>query len=375
MAVRPSREGRHVIMYLVRFLLIFVLTVTAFAQDLAVPDRQQAQELIGEIVDLMEASAIVVPELARAGAPLTENVRQDAKALALRPGREHVGVLYRFLTNAKVYLQLVDALPKPPTFSADVRKQVESLREKTDLVELYFRTQLDRREVQIRQPDRDNLSRYREQNSIDGEASPSENRVVFLGDSITDGWEINQYFPSRPYLNRGISGQITGQMLGRLKADVLDLKPKAMVLLGGTNDLARGVSIDIIENNIAMIADLAAVHEIVPVLASVLPVSDYHAERDPRFKRTPGRSPEDIVTLNSWIRAFCQSRGYVYLDYFSATVDERGMLRSDLADDGLHPNAEGYKIMAPLAEDAIARALRSVKSSGKKRQRKKFGVF
>ena len=363
------------IMKLVRFLLLFVLTVTAAAQSAAVPDRRQAQQLFGEIVDLMEASAVVVPELARAGAPLSENVRQDAKALALRPGREHVGVLYRFLTNAKVYLQLVDALPKPPTFSADVRKQIESLREKTDLVELYFRAQLERRETQLRDPDRDNLSRYREANSIDGEPAPGEQRVVFLGDSITDGWELNQYFPGKPYLNRGISGQITGQMLGRLKEDVLDRKPEAMLLLGGTNDLARGVPLDAIQNNIAMIADLAAAHGVLPILASILPVSDYHAERDPRFKRTPDRRPEDIVAVNRWLRAFCESRGYVYLDYYSATADEKGMLRAELADDGLHPNAEGYKIMAPLAQQAIAAALSKSKSSGKQRGRKRFGVF
>lgn len=362
-------------MKLVRFLLILALAVSAAAQNTAVPDRRQAQALYGEIVDLMEASAIVVPELARAGAPLTENARQDSKALALTPGREHVGVLYRFLTNAKVYLQLVDSMPKPPTFSGDVRKQVESLREKTDLVELYFRTQLDRREVQLREPDRDNLARYSEANAIDGAPAPSEQRVVFLGDSITDGWSINQYFPGKPYLNRGIGGQITGQMLGRLKADVLDRKPSVMVLLGGTNDLARGVSLSAIENNITMIADLAAAHSVLPVLASVLPVSDYHADRDPRFKQTPKRRPEDILALNAWLKQFCASRGYVYLDYFSAMVDEKGMLRADLANDGLHPNAEGYKIMAPLAEQAIATALAARKSPQKARERRRFGVF
>ncbi len=362
-------------MKLVRFLLILALTLSAAAQDLAVPDRRQAQQLFEEIVDLMEASAIVVPELARAGAPLAENARQDARALALRPGREHVGVLYRFLTNAKVYLQLVDALPKPPTFSADVRKQVESLREKTDRIELYFRAQLDRRETQLRDPDRDNLRRYSEANQIDGEPAPGVQRVVFLGDSITDGWELNQYFPGKPYLNRGISGQISGQMLGRLEADVLDRKPQAIVLLAGTNDLARGVALEAIENNIAMIADLAAARDVTPILASILPVSDYHAERDPRFKRTPDRRPADIVALNQWMRAFAESRGYHYLDYYAATVDERGMLKAELAGDGLHPNAEGYKAMAPLAEQAIAAVLAGKNSSTKKRTRKRFGVF
>ncbi|MCB1018853.1 MAG: capsular biosynthesis protein [Bryobacterales bacterium] len=357
-------------------LLTLAAALTAPAQQLTAPDRQEVQQLYSEIVDLMEASAIVVPELARAGAPLSENARQDAKALALTPGREHVGVLYRFLQNAKVYLQLVDAMPKPPTFSADVRKQVEKLREDTDRVELYFRDQLARREAQLREPDRDNLKRYSEANSTDGEATPEQQRVVFLGDSITDGWQLNQYFPGKPYLNRGISGQITGQMLGRLKADVLDRKPRAVVLLGGTNDLARGVPIDAIQNNIAMIADLAAANDVAPVLASVLPVSDYHAAQDARFKRTPDRRPEDIVTINNWLRRFCEARGYVYLDYFAATVDAKSMLRAELANDGLHPNAEGYKIMAPLAEQAIQQALSKSRRPDKDQsRRRKRGLF
>jgi lysophospholipase L1-like esterase len=366
-------------MKLVRIPLLSVLLLLLAApvrpQELVTPDRQQAQQLYGEIVNLMDASAIVVPELARAGAPLTENARQDAKALALTPGREHVAVLYRFLTNAKVYLQLVDAMPKPPTFSGDVRRQIESLREKTDRVELYFRDQLDRREAQLREPDRDNLKRYGEANKVDGAPAASEQRVVFLGDSITDGWELNQYFPGKPYLNRGISGQITSQMLGRLKADVLDRKPQAMVLLGGTNDLARGVPVDAIQNNIAMIADLAAAYDAAPVLAAVLPVSDYHAGRDPRFKRTPGRRPDDILAINVWLRQFCTARGYVYLDYYSALVDDKGMLRAELADDGLHPNAEGYKIMTPLAQQAIMTALSGRKRPEKQGNRRRFGVF
>ena len=366
-------------MKLVRFRLILslliALALASSAQELTAPDREEAQQLYVEIVDLMEASAIVVPELARAGAPLSENARRDAEALALTPGREHVAVLYRFLSNAKVYLQLVDALPKPPTFSGDVRKQVESLREKTDLIELYFRAQLDRREVQLRDPDRDNLSRYSEANGIDGEAAASVQRVVFLGDSITDGWQLNQYFPGKPYLNRGISGQITGQMLGRLKADVLDRKPAAMAFLGGTNDLARGVPVNAIQNNIAMIADLAAAHNVSPVLASILPVSDYHADKDSRFRRTPDRRPDDILAVNTWLRRFCETRGYVYLDYYTATVDEKGMLRAELADDGLHPNAEGYKIMAPLAEQAIQKALGARQRPEKPASRKRFGVF
>ncbi len=339
----------------------------------AAPDRQEAARLMRECVDLMEAVAVVTPELARAGAPLTENVRSAGETLRSGAVREHVGVIYNLIRNARAYVQLVDALPKPGEFSEDVRRQLADLRYRVDRLDLYFRGLLDQRERQLRQPDRDNLSRYRPENERVDPPVAGEERVVFLGDSITDGWELNQYFGSKPFLNRGISGQITGQMLGRLQADVIDLDPRVMVLLGGTNDLARDIELSTIQNNIQMIADLAAAHGIQPVLASILPVSDYHAETDPRFRRTPDRSPDDIRALNDWMRGFAANRRYVYLDYYTATVDEKGYLRADLADDGLHPNTEGYKVMTPLAQQAIDQALKATAKQPK--QRKRFGVF
>jgi lysophospholipase L1-like esterase len=158
-------------------------------------------------------------------------------------------------------------------------------------------------------------------------------------------------------------------MLGRMQADVIALQPRAMVLLGGTNDLARGVELTTIENNIQMICDLAHAHCIRPILAALLPVSDYHEDVDPRNKRTTDRPPSDILALNAWMKSFAQTRGYVYLDYHQALVDSDGMLRSELADDGLHPNVEGYKIMGPLAEKAIVGALAGSKG------RKRGGLF
>jgi lysophospholipase L1-like esterase len=273
----------------------------------------------------------------------------------------------------RAYVQLVDAMPKPPDFSDDVRKQLEQLRLRADRIDVYFRALLEQREQQLRQPDRDNLSRYREDNALVDPPVAGEERVVFLGDSITDGWELNQYFVNKPYINRGISGQITGQMLGRLQADVLNLKPRVMVLLGGTNDLARGIDLATIQNNIQMIADLAAAHGVAPILASILPVSDYHADKDPRFRRTPDRRPADIQELNAWMRGFANNRGYGYLDYFAVTADDSGMLAAELADDGLHPNAEGYKAMTLPAQAAIAEALRA--TARQPRERKRFGVF
>ncbi|MBI1353329.1 MAG: hypothetical protein GC160_03205 [Acidobacteria bacterium] len=358
-------------LFLVALLLSAGLSSLA-QQAPAPPTRQEAERLIRETLDLMEAAAVVTPELSRAGAPLTENVRAASETLRSGAVREHVGVVYTLLTNARVYIQLVDALPKPADFSDDVRKQLEQLRVRVDKLDQYFRSLLEQRERQLRLPDRDNLTRYREANTLVDPPVAGENRVVFLGDSITDGWELNQYFPSERYINRGISGQITGQMLGRLQADVIALDPKAMVLLGGTNDLARGVDLEIIRNNITMIADLAEAHGVHPILASILPVSDYHQDQDPRFHRTTDRRPEDIRALNDWLRGFCHSRGYDYLDYFAATVDDKGYLKAELADDGLHPNTEGYKVMAPLAQQAIKETLRT---APQKRERKRFGVF
>ena len=341
-------------------------------QGSAPPTQREAERMIRETIDLMEAAAVVTPELSRAGAPLTENVRAASETLRSGAVREHVGVVYSLLANARAYIQLVDVLPKPADFSDDVRQQLEQLRVRVDGLEVYFRSLLEQRERQLRLPDRDNLTRYREDNKLVDPPVAGENRVVFLGDSITDGWELNQYFSNERYINRGISGQITGQMLGRLQADVIALDPKAMVFLGGANDLARGVDLETIRNNITMIADLAEAHDIRPILASILPVSDYGADKDPRFLRTKDRRPEDIRELNDWLRGFCQNRGYRYLDYFSATVDDKGYLRAELADDGLHPNSEGYKVMTPLAQQAIAETLRS---APQRRERKRFGVF
>ena len=345
----------------------FVVALSLPAQSIAPPSQQEAIQIFGELADLMESTAVVIPELARAGAPLQENVRQAIVTLETGPSREDAGVVYRLLSNARAYLELSDMLPKPPTFSGALRKQLDDLRRNADLADLYFRDLLDRREETARGADRDNLARYAEENARLGPPQPNDPRVVFLGDSITDAWELNQFFRGGSYVNRGIGGPITGQMLGRLKADVLDLQPAAMVLLGGTNDLARSVPLSTIENNIAMIADLAAAQGVKPIVASVLPVSDYHAEGNPLYRRTSLRSPQRIEELNRWLRGFAEQRGYRYLDYYSALVDAQGRLPAELADDGLHPNLEGYKRMAPLAQQAVEEALRGSPNQRRKR--------
>jgi lysophospholipase L1-like esterase len=201
------------------------------------------------------------------------------------------------------------------------------------------------------------LARYREANSGQEAAGGGENRVVFFGDSITDGWKLEDYFPGKPYLNRGIGGQTTAQMLVRFRQDVIDLRPKAVVILAGTNDIAGNtgpVLLQDVEANYSSLAELAGTHGIRVIFSSILPVHNYTPKSQELFAQ---RSPEKILALNGWLKGYCAANALTYLDYFSPMVDERGLLKRALAEDGLHPNPAGYKIMAPLAETAIAKVL------------------
>ena len=210
-----------------------------------------------------------------------------------------------------------------------------------------------------------NLARYKEENRKVPPPNKHEQRVVFMGDSITDSWDDNPvfggFFPGKPYINRGISGQTTPQMLIRFRPDVIAHKPKVVVILAGTNDLAGNTgptTIEAIADNLHSMADLARANGIRVVLASVLPVSDYELRDGNPIIQTGRRAPEKILALNKWMQEFAKSRGHVYLDYFSAMADARGFLKDELSDDGLHPNAQGYAVMAPLAEAAIAASLK-----------------
>ena len=200
------------------------------------------------------------------------------------------------------------------------------------------------------------LKRYREANAALAPPAPTENRVVFLGDSITDYWKLANYFPGKPYVNRGIDGQTTPQMLVRFRQDVIDLHPKVLLVLAGTNDIA-GVTgperNEDIEANYASMAELALMHHIRVVFASLLPANNYTHEAKENYALRPR---ERILGLNAWLKDYCAKNGLVYIDYFSALVDQEGMLKRDLSDDGLHPNAAGYKIMTPLVEKAIERS-------------------
>jgi lysophospholipase L1-like esterase len=211
--------------------------------------------------------------------------------------------------------------------------------------------------VSIYSDDFGQLARYREADAALAPPAAGESRVVFLGDSITDYWKLPGYFPGKPYINRGIDGQTTPEMLVRFRQDVIALHPKALVVLAGTNDIAgvTGATInEDIEANYASMAELARAHRIRIVVASLLPVHNYTHDAEESFALRPR---ERILALNKWLKGYCAKNRFVYLDYFSALEDERGMLKRALSDDGLHPTDAGYKIMASLAEKAIQKAV------------------
>jgi lysophospholipase L1-like esterase len=197
------------------------------------------------------------------------------------------------------------------------------------------------------------LAHFKEADAQLGPPAVGENRVVFLGDSITQGWQLDQSFPGKPYVNRGISGQTTPQMVLRFHQDVVNLKPKAVVILGGINDIAGNtgpMSLEDTENNLTAMAEIATANGIKIVFCSVLPAYD--------FPWSPGQYPaQKIVTLNDWIKSYAASKGITYVDYYSAMKDDRGGLPSNLSRDGVHPNAAGHAIMEPLVTAGIQKAL------------------
>ncbi len=208
------------------------------------------------------------------------------------------------------------------------------------------------------------LAKYRDADRDLPAPAAGEVRVVFMGDSITEGWGMKatatspargEFFPGKPYVNRGISGQTTPQMLLRFRQDVIGLKPKVMVLLAGTNDIAENtgkMTLGESENNIASMSELARANGIRTVLCSVLPASDFwwHKGLEPAAK---------IRALNAWIKEYAAKNGFVYVDYYSAMVNSEGGLKAEFSPDGVHPNKAGYDLMGPLAEAGIAEALKS----------------
>ena len=340
----------------VRIAAMVVMAGTVFAQaPNALMNSRELNQVCTRATQLMEAGGVAVPDLQHAAAPVIENVKQACVQLQAQAGNGQA--TYALINNLRAYLSLADAVPKPFPFPEAARQQFTELRDDATRLDSHFRALLDSKEAALRNSDRDNLGRYAEANRKLPPPNPKNPRVVFLGDSITDGWRLNEYFPDRDFVNRGISGQITAQMLARVKANVLDLRPEAVVFLGGTNDLAREISLTAIENNYLMIADLLSANKIKVIFSSVLPVSDYHKDENPANERTKERPPLFIDALNEWLDKLCQQRGYTFLNYYAAMVDSAGRMQGELSDDGLHPNSKGYRIMAPLALEAIQKTI------------------
>jgi lysophospholipase L1-like esterase len=198
------------------------------------------------------------------------------------------------------------------------------------------------------------LGRYYEDNVRLKSMPDDPARVVFLGDSITDMWKLAQYFPEKPYINRGIGGQTMPQILVRMYPDVINLHPSVLVILAGTNDIARNTgpqSAEMIEDNFRAITELAQAHKIKIVLCSLTPVSDYTAR-----KQTLQRPPADILLLNAWLKKYAEQIHAVYADYYAALADATGFLKEGHSMDGLHPNDKGYALMAPIVQAAVEKA-------------------
>jgi lysophospholipase L1-like esterase len=351
--------------------LLLGFSLAAWAQPSAQLNTPDGLALAQRIVQLTEATSLTAPGLARAAAPMLENLRQDEKNARI-VNRLSLSVTQAFLTDTRGYLALADGVRKPYPFPEEGRRQFAELRDAVARLESHFQALIDSTEAQLRGADRDNLRRYAEANRTLPVPMAGKPRVVFHGDSITDGWRLNEYFPEKDFVNRGISGQITGEMLGRMQADVIANRPAAMLILAGTNDIARGVAVETIKNNLTAIADLCEFHKIKVIFASILPVSDHHKDKNPRFEMTRTRPPAVIRELNAWLVAQAKQRGFTYLNYYDAMVDSGGFLKAELADDGLHPNSAGYRIMAPLAQAAIDQTLAGMNSqqkSNKKRQK------
>lgn len=210
----------------------------------------------------------------------------------------------------------------------------------------------ERQAMESRLRDWPNLAKYREANATLGLPVEGESRVVFLGDSITELWNLSNFFKGKPYVNRGISGQTTPQILLRFRQDVIALKPDIVVILAGTNDIAQNtgpISPEAMEDNLKSMVDLARKNGVRPILASVLPAAAYPWRPDIR-------PIEIILALNQWMKEYAAIEGIGYVDYYAAMVNDQHGLKPELSGDGVHPNEAGYAMMAPLVAEAIAKS-------------------
>ncbi|HZW40257.1 MAG TPA: SGNH/GDSL hydrolase family protein [Ignavibacteriaceae bacterium] len=197
-----------------------------------------------------------------------------------------------------------------------------------------------------------NLNKYKAANDTLVHQKKNIKRIVFMGDSITEFWTPD-FFTKTNYINRGISGQTTPQMLVRFRPDVVNLKPDVVVILAGTNDIAGNtgsMTLEMIEDNLKSMCEIAKANKIKVVLCSVLPVYDYTWKK--------GMEPaEKIYTLNKWIKNYADKNNYAYVDYYSPTVDDNKGIKKEYSEDGVHPNKKGYDVMEPIVKEAITKIL------------------
>lgn len=280
----------------------------------------------------MEAGGVAIPDLRRAAAPLAESFEQACGQLQQRPSAGQAS--YAVLNNLRAFLDIADAVPKPYPLPDIARDQLREIREAATRFDAHFRALLLQKDTDLRSPDRDSALRFSEENRLVPPPKQNNRRVVFLGDSLIAQWRFNQYFPDEDYLNRGIDSQLTGQLLTRMKSDVLDLKPAVVVIQGGTFDLARDVPMDLVADNVHLMADIAAANNIKAVITSVLP------------------SSAQARSLNEWLKSFAAQRKLTYVDFSGVLVDV-----PDAADEGV-PNSKGYRLMAPILARALDKMLK-----------------
>jgi lysophospholipase L1-like esterase len=320
---------------------------------------RDASEIETRMLQLIESTAVAVPGLVRASEPVKQNAEMTFATMERNP---NPALLYQFINQVKAYLALSESIPRPYPFPETADRQFAELRNDLERIQQHFEAVLQVGQVTVTLPpaaalhnvDPNNLAKYAQADSGTPSAGKMP-RVVFMGDSITEAWHLNEYFTSRDFVNRGIGGQVTSQMLGRFLQDVIALHPKAVVVMGGINDIGRGYTANTIETNLEAMGELAKAHGIKAIFASLLPVSDYHKDKDPRYEMTKTHSPEEIAQVNRWLKDYCGREKFVYIDYYSVMADYKKQLPADLSDDGLHPNARGYRVMSPTALEAIGR--------------------
>lgn len=361
---------------------VVLLGSAMFAQQNATPGAagallgaKEAGELATRMAQLMESTAVAVPDLLHASEPIRQNADTSVKAISQNP--RSAGLTWQFINQVRAYLALSDSIPRPYPFPPTAEKQSAELREDLDRLQQHFTALLaaGASADQRRNADPNGLARYGDADSKLLAPESKTPRVVFLGDSITELWRLNEYFTGHDFVNRGIAGQTTSQMLARFRQDVIGVNPKVVVILGGTNDIAAGIAPRQIEDNLAMMGDLAKAHGIRAIFASILPVSDYHKDADPRFEMTKTRPPETIQAVNKWIQTLCLTGGYTWLDYSAAMVDTTGHLRTDLSDDGLNPNGKGYRVMSPIALETIDRVASRQAPENEESAKRKFKIL